>query len=247
MDRTALLLLSLGHVLGDYYFQSDAIALRKEKSFAYLLCHGLLYSATMLCAAALAGSLPVVLCAICLSGAHLLIDGGKFWLQKCCPPLMRRQGRVYLLDQMLHIFCIVAAALFLSFMGTSAVYAGWVEALSARFGRQGDDAFSWLLLVLLIFKPCSVTVRKVLMAYRPNSVDAEGVPNAGALIGIMERSVILLMLSMGQYAAIGMVLTAKSVARYKRISDDPQFAEYYLLGTLLSTLLVIAGYRLLIV
>ena len=40
----------------------------------------------------------------------------------------------------------------------------------------------------------------------------------------------------GQYSAVGLVLTAKSIARYDRISKDQSFAEYYLLGTLLSTI-----------
>lgn len=32
-------------------------------------------------------------------------------------------------------------------------------------------------------------------------------------------------------SAIGLVLTAKSIARYGRISKEKNFAEYYLLGT----------------
>ena len=44
---------------------------------------------------------------------------------------------------------------------------------------------------------------------------------------------------MNQYSAIGFVLTAKSVARYDKIAKDEKFAEYYLLGTLTSTLCVI--------
>ena len=36
--------------------------------------------------------------------------------------------------------------------------------------------------------------------------------------------------------AVGLVLTAKSIARYDRISKDKDFAEYYLMGTLLSTI-----------
>ena len=45
----------------------------------------------------------------------------------------------------------------------------------------------------------------------------------------------LIFISIGQYSAIGLVLTAKSIARYDKIAKDPEFAEYYLLGTLLST------------
>lgn len=49
----------------------------------------------------------------------------------------------------------------------------------------------------------------------------------------------LIFLSKDQYAAIGFVLTAKSIARYDKITKDEKFAEYYLLGTLVSTLCVI--------
>lgn len=46
-------------------------------------------------------------------------------------------------------------------------------------------------------------------------------------------------IAMNQYAALGLVLTAKSIARYDKIAKDEKFAEYYLLGTLLSTACVV--------
>ena len=70
--------------------------------------------------------------------------------------------------------------------------------------------------------------------------------NAGKLIGTLERAIIALLLLVNQYAAIGLVLTAKSVARYEKLKEK-NFAEYYLLGTLLSTLLVIAAYLFLFI
>lgn len=63
--------------------------------------------------------------------------------------------------------------------------------------------------------------------------------NAGSFVGTVERIIMLIFLFIGQYSAIGLVLTAKSIARYDRITRDPEFAEYYLLGTLLSTLIAI--------
>lgn len=63
--------------------------------------------------------------------------------------------------------------------------------------------------------------------------------NAGRFIGTIERIIMLIFLSIGQYSAIGLVLTAKSIARYDKIAKEPEFAEYYLLGTLLSTLAVV--------
>ena len=35
---------------------------------------------------------------------------------------------------------------------------------------------------------------------------------------------------------IGLVFTAKSIARYNKISENPAFAEYYLIGSLFSIL-----------
>ena len=53
---------------------------------------------------------------------------------------------------------------------------------------------------------------------------------AGRRIGTLERLIILMFIAMGQYAAMGLVLTAKSIARYDKIAKDEKFAEYCLLG-----------------
>lgn len=68
------------------------------------------------------------------------------------------------------------------------------------------------------------------------------VPGAGAIIGNMERLLSAVFLAAGQWAAIGMVFTAKSIARFKQIEKNRQFAEYYLIGTLYSILFVVLAY-----
>ena len=77
--------------------------------------------------------------------------------------------------------------------------------------------------------------------YRPKDKDSGRKENynAGRFIGTIERFIMLVFISLGQYAAIGLVLTAKSIARYDKIAKVPEFAEYYLLGTLLSTMAVV--------
>jgi len=50
---------------------------------------------------------------------------------------------------------------------------------------------------------------------------------------------------MGQFAAIGLIFTAKSVARYNKISENQSFAEYYLIGSLFSMISVLVTYILL--
>ena len=65
--------------------------------------------------------------------------------------------------------------------------------------------------------------------------DRAAVPPAkvGATIGVLERLLIVTLLLVGADAAIGFVVAAKTIARF-RLLDDRDFAEYYLLGTLAS-------------
>ena len=58
------------------------------------------------------------------------------------------------------------------------------------------------------------------------------VQGAGAAVGILERLIMGIFVLMGQFAAIGLIFTAKSVARYNKISENQSFAEYYLIGSL---------------
>lgn len=62
----------------------------------------------------------------------------------------------------------------------------------------------------------------------------------GRAIGVLERGLALSLILLGQYGAVGLVLAAKSVARFKQM-EDREFAEYFLVGTLASLLLALAG------
>lgn len=62
--------------------------------------------------------------------------------------------------------------------------------------------------------------------------------NAGRIIGVLERLLIYYFVLNNQFAAIGLIIAAKSFARFKDL-EKREFAEYVLIGTLLSTLLAI--------
>ena len=64
--------------------------------------------------------------------------------------------------------------------------------------------------------------------------------NAGMYIGWLERFVVLTSLLLQSPATVGLVLTAKSIARYPELKSV-RFAEYFLIGTLLSVTLGILG------
>ena len=62
----------------------------------------------------------------------------------------------------------------------------------------------------------------------------------GATIGILERLLICALMLAGAVATIGLVVAAKTLARFKQL-DDREFAEYYLLGTLASVSIAVIG------
>lgn len=55
----------------------------------------------------------------------------------------------------------------------------------------------------------------------------------GKLIGILERSLIYFMIIFNQVTAVAIIIALKSLARFKEL-DDKNFAEYFLIGSLLS-------------
>lgn len=124
----------------------------------------------------------------------------------------------------------------------------------------------WTFIIICMYKPVNTTFKVVFADSKPikkswndkndcideiNSTnDTTNVTqnphmqkdNNGAIIGFLERIIIVILISVNQYSAIGFILTAKSVARYNKISEDAKFGEYYLIGTLYSTLFAIVIY-----
>ena len=62
------------------------------------------------------------------------------------------------------------------------------------------------------------------------------------MIGNLERILSVIFLSMGNPSGIGLIYTAKSIARFKQIGENKRFAEYYLIGTLYSILFTLSSY-----
>ena len=99
---------------------------------------------------------------------------------------------------------------------------------------------NYILAFLIVLSPASVFI-KHFFNYIFNKKDiCENVEsdNIGALIGMLERVVILLLGALGLYGSIALVLTAKSLARFKQL-EDKDFAEKYLVGTLISLIIAI--------
>jgi hypothetical protein len=64
--------------------------------------------------------------------------------------------------------------------------------------------------------------------------------NAGLYIGWLERFLAVTAISVQAPALVGLILTAKALARFPEFKE-PRFAEYFLIGTLLSLALATGG------
>jgi len=58
----------------------------------------------------------------------------------------------------------------------------------------------------------------------------------GRIIGLLERLLVFFLVLKGEYGAFGLVIAAKGLARFKNL-DHREFAEYFLIGTMLSIIL----------
>lgn len=233
----------IGHILADYYFQTATMAKEKEKTFRYLLSHCLIYLLTMMLVILPLFNWQLLLWALFIGFIHFIIDACKALISKRFEFNDLQNVLLYLIDQFVHILTILFVVTFILFVQVDISYFSFLDELLNHFDFDVKEILSWVVMLLLILQPSSITIRKVLDHFDPKTSD-EGITNAGALIGVFERLLILFMLYANQYAAIGFVLTAKSIARYNKIAEDPKFAEYYLLGTLLSSLLVIASFTI---
>jgi len=182
-------------------------------------------------------STSLIQAAVFLSISHFIIDSCTFIYST------KKEGAAtYFIDQAMHISCIIIAATFLVYDGIQPTLIPGVDNLITMVMEDSEALLPWIGLILLLLKPANVTIKQLTAKYGSVASSSEEKKNVGALIGSLERLIVVILISVGQYAAIGFILAAKSIARYNKISEDKQFAEYYLLGTLTSTLYAVAAY-----
>lgn len=248
MFKVTLSLFLIGHFLGDFYLQTNKLADSKEKAFDKLMIHGLIYFFAMALVVITILGISFLKWVVLVSLIHFLVDGVKFYLNKKYIIKGGKENFLYIVDQLIHLITILIVTVTNNLLSETIEYTKFFKSISDSLNINVELMFTWILAIIIIIKPVSITIKKLLIQYQPITVDEEerGHPGAGALIGVLERLIILIMISQNQYAAIGFVLTSKSIARYNKIIENPQFSEYYLLGTLLSMLLVIVTYIIIV-
>lgn len=245
----ALVFVLIGHILADFYAQTDRIAREKRGSVRFLALHCGLYALCLIPFCLLSFSFPRAVGAwVVLALVHAAIDAAKMaWERR-----KKASLAVFCFDQALHVLaCLVVSSAF--FDGFSVV-----DVAIPLVGVMGRESFSVglsaALVLLVVWRPAAIFVRLLLGSLRMGCAEPDEPtepaeprestataeePRTGTWIGILERTIIGVLTLCGQFEAIAFVLTAKSIARFKRLSDDKGFAECYLVGTLASTAIAI--------
>jgi hypothetical protein len=165
------------------------------------------------------------------------------------PPLDRawspRPAALFVLDQVAHL--AVLLVLWLVFLARDVPTPVWLD-LTDRLARAANpqDIYRATLALVVMADLAIVNVRAaslfVATLVQPPPRHDPGAAAAGtevspakvgATIGVLERLIVCALVLSGEFGAIGLVITAKTIARFKQL-EDRQFAEYYLLGTLAS-------------
>lgn len=225
-------------MLGFFYFHGDRFSRKISAKFTYIVLNSLIYLLISLLLLIPFYSVPLLISVVLLSVLHFVIESVNYLFKK------NQTASMYATKQLIYLGFITSVASILTYFDHTLELLPVFHTFLSKITINPDDLLAWIGLLLISIKPANVTIKQLLAKYKPNNVEktSENQIKAGALIGTLERMIILLLISVGQYSAIGLVLTAKSVARYNKISEDKEFAEYYLIGSLFSTLYAIGTY-----
>jgi hypothetical protein len=235
LTRTILALL-LGHLLTDFVFQTTALVELKNSGRAMgYVKHGAIYLA---CAVLLTGffvpavaySWRFVALAVALTLVHLAIDGSKIRWARRTPLAEGTTG--FVVDQGMHFVTIVVAACWMARMEPAGILLHGLNRLQTPSNRV---LLAIVVYVAVIFGGgylIRFMTRPLLKHLQAGESRAE-LSNAGMYIGWLERFLVMTALFLHSPATAGLILAAKSIARYPEFKRE-QFAEYFLIGTLLS-------------
>ncbi len=115
-----------------------------------------------------------------------------------------------------------------------------VNLLGYNFTGIGYRSFIFIAGFIATTQAAGILIGKITkQIVQENKLELDGLNNGGKIIGQLERTLIFLLIFIGQPAGIGFLVAAKSILRFQE-SKDQKIAEYVLIGTLLSFSLAIA-------
>lgn len=239
----------IGHLLGDFYFQTNTLAEKKKTSLKHTFLHSLIYSIIMFGFILLFAEMHkrYIFFTFIIGISHFIVDGIKSIICKKVNT-EKYELLLFIVDQLIHMIILYI----MNYWYVSNVGNLWnIGTINSQF--NGHDILTVICAILICGKPSAIIVSLVFKkipktisdAEKTNKEDSKDTEDKtkektriGSWIGMLEREIILVLGLLGEYGAIGFVVAAKSVARHSQL-DNENFAEKYLIGTLLSTFIAL--------
>ena len=212
-----LILQLVAHLVSDFYLQTEKSCKSKaDNAFKsrHLYFHALI---TFACAWLFSLNVGYWWAALLIAVLHLVIDGLK--------SVFKDKRGAFFIDQLLHLAVIVATVITFINIG-EVLFPTWLPE---------THVLLWIVAFVFCLRPANFFIQNIFKDANisiPDSGKENSLPNAGRVIGNMERMLLLVFVMLGQYEAIGFLLAAKSLLRFRE--TDTVKSEYVLVGTLLS-------------
>lgn len=223
MNLIQLLLLQLtAHFIADFIFQSETWS-EKKKLKPYTKYHLVHATIVFLISFLMSFDWYFVIPALIIAVSHLLIDILKSII---CLKYSHKCNIFFYVDQLLHI---------LIFSVVSWFYINNFNPKPMVVIHFDTKIIAIITAFVFCTKPANVFIKMIFDTSRINipaedKIAEKELQNAGKVIGIIERFMTLALVLSSQFAAVGLIIAAKSILRF----NAPQKNEYILVGTLLS-------------
>ena len=216
--------LILAHFIGDFVLQPSKWVedkLQKKGRSKYLYFHVGVHLLLLLLLLQFQHLGAVALIVV----SHYLIDLGKLSLTN-----PKNYRWLFVVDQVLHLLVLVGV-----------LY--WIEPFQINFSGLFQEKHLLLITFLVFVTYVSGIIMRMLLAPYIDEVvkddelsEGGSLKNAGTYIGMLERLFVFGFILMQQWAAIGLLIAAKSVFRFGDLNKgkNRKLTEYVLIGTLLS-------------
>lgn len=213
--------LILAHLAGDFLLQPDRWVTDKQlkkhrspKLYLHVLVHAAL---TMLLVWDLSFWLPVLVIVV----THYCIDLMKVRLEQPDNKIL-----LFISDQLLHIGILIA------------LWFVWERPVISTEHLPVAQLLIIVTAAVFLTNPTSVIIKTFISQWTPDTLYTvtSSLPDAGKIIGYLERLLVLTFMLNHHWEAVGFLLAAKSVFRFGNLkeSHDRKLTEYVLIGTLLS-------------
>jgi len=222
-----ILLQLMAHLIADFMLQSQAWCTKKEKQ-VFSKQH--FYHALIVAIVAFIFSFDLYfgISAAIIGLSHYAIDTLKSYYVKKHDD---KKAILFFTDQILHVIILSLV---------SWIYLTYFVPRPVFHFQLSLHATAVIAAFIFCSKPANIFIRNTFKLFNLNIPKADPanketenekeLENAGKLIGVMERFMTLALILSTQFAAVGLIIAAKSILRF----NNQQKNEYILVGTLLS-------------